>query len=123
MAESTNLDRDFLDLMTQTVLLAPLASLNSYGKAKYGSDVSYQGRVVGKNMELRTFDGEEVTSTFMIWLDTIDQILTTHRITLSGTEWGDNLTPLIFTVRRVTDENDHSHVQLSCGWQYHRQGQ
>ena len=73
-------------------------------------------------MELRDSRGEEVTATFEIWLDTIDVITAEDQLTLTGPEWIDT-TPEIFTVRRVTDEGSHSHVQISCGWQYHRQGQ
>jgi len=121
MAVSPNLDIGFRDLMTETVTYAEQTGQNQYNEPTFGTPVSYQARVVGNLMELRNKRGEQVTSTVEIWLDTVDTITTDGQITLSGSEWVDT-TPEIFTVRRVTDDKGDSHIQVSCGWQYHRQG-
>jgi hypothetical protein len=102
MAVSPNFDPDFLELMPFTVTVAPKSGQNQYNEETYGTAV-------------------EVTTTFEIWLDTVDTIAPDAQLTLTGAEWIDT-TPEIFTVRRVSDENGNSHVQLSCGWTYHRQG-
>jgi hypothetical protein len=121
MAVSPNFDPDFLELMPFTVTVAPKSGQNQYNESTYGTAVEYQARIAGKIMELRDARGEEVTTTFEIWLDTVDTISPDAQLTLTGAEWIDT-TPEIFTVRRVTDENGNSHVQISCGWKYHRQG-
>jgi hypothetical protein len=122
MAVSPNFDSNFLEMMPETVTLTPVTGTNANNEPTYGSAVSYQARVTGKILMLRSFTGEEVTSVFTVYLNTIDQVLSTDKLTLTGSEWGNDLTPLIFTINRVTDENSHSYVQLSCGWMYHRQG-
>tara|TARA_R100001086_G_scaffold234689_1_gene157072 strand:- start:622 stop:990 length:369 start_codon:yes stop_codon:yes gene_type:complete len=121
MAVSSNFDSDFLELMPYTVTVAPKSGQNQYNEPTFGTAVSYQARIAGKIMELRSKKGEEVTTTFELWLDTTDVIAPDAQLTLTGSQWIDT-TPEIFTVRRVSDENGDSHVQLSCGWQYHRQG-
>ena len=121
MAVSSNFDSDFLELMPYTVTVAPKSGQNQYNEPTFGTAVSYQARIAGKIMELRSKKGEEVTTTFELWLDTTDTIAPDAQLTLTGSQWIDT-TPEIFTVRRVSDENGDSHVQLSCGWQYHRQG-
>ena len=121
MAVSPNLDYGFRELMTETVTIAPKSGQNQYNEATFGTAVSYQARIVGKIMELRDRRGEEVTTTFELWLDTVDTIQPDAQLILTGAKWIDT-TPEIFTVRRVTDEKGDSHVQISCGWQYHRQG-
>ena len=121
MAVSSNFDSDFLELMPYTVTVAPKSGQNQYNEPTFGTAVSYQARIAGKIMELRSKKGEEVTTTFELQLDTTDTIAPDAQLTLTGSQWIDT-TPEIFTVRRVSDENGDSHVQLSCGWQYHRQG-
>ena len=121
MAVSSNFDPDFLELMPYTVTIAPKSGQNQYNEPTFGTAVSYQARIAGKIMELRSKKGEDVTTTFELWLDTTDVIAPDAQLTLTGSQWIDT-TPEIFTVRRVSDENGDSHVQLSCGWQYHRQG-
>ena len=121
MAVSSNFDSDFLELMPYTVTVAPKSGQNQYIEPTFGTAVSYQARIAGKIMELRSKKGEDVTTTFELWLDTTDVIAPDAQLTLTGSQWIDT-TPEIFTVRRVSDENGDSHVQLSCGWQYHRQG-
>lgn len=121
MAVSSNFDSDFLELMPYTVTVAPKSGQNQYNEPTFGTAVSYQARIAGKIMELRSKKGEEVTTTFELWLDTTDTIAPDAQLTLTGSQWIDT-SPEIFTVRRVSDENGDSHVQLSCGWQYHRQG-
>ena len=121
MAVSPNLDPDFRELMPYTVTIAPKSGQNQYNEATFGTPVTYQARVAGKIMELRNKRGEQVTTTFELWIDTTDTIAPDAKLTLTGATWVDT-TPEIFTVRRVSDENGDSHVQISCGWQYHRQG-
>jgi hypothetical protein len=121
VAVSPNLDYGFRELMTETVTVAPKSGQDQYNVPTFGTAVSYQARIVGKIMELRDRRGEEVTTTFELWLDTVDTIQPDAQLILTGSKWIDT-TPEIFTVRRVTDENGDSHVQISCGWQYHRQG-
>ena len=121
MAVSPNLDYGFRELMTETVTIAPKSGQDQYNEATFGTAVSYQARIVGKIMELRDRRGEQVTTTFELWLDTVDTIQPDAQLILTGSKWIDT-TPEIFTVRRVTDEGGDSHVQISCGWQYHRQG-
>tara|TARA_R110002020_G_scaffold2230_4_gene10434 strand:- start:6680 stop:7051 length:372 start_codon:yes stop_codon:yes gene_type:complete len=121
MAVSPNLDKGFRDLMTETVTYAARSGQNEYNEPTYGTPVSYTARIVGKSMELRDAKGEETTVTYELWLDTVDIISPLGQLTLSGAKWIDT-TPEIFTVRRVPDENGDSHIQVSCGWRYHRQG-
>lgn len=121
MAVSPNLDKGFLDLMTETVTYATRSGQNEYNEPTFGTPVSYTARIVGKAMELRDAKGEEITVTYELWLDTVDTISPDGQLTLTGSKWIDT-TPVIFTVRRVPDENGDSHIQISCGWRYHRQG-
>lgn len=92
------------DLMTQTVHIAPYASVNTYAEKSYGADVEYQCRIVRKPKLVRDEQGREVVSNATIWLATAPGIGTNDRVTLP-----DGSQPQILYVARFPDENGADH--------------
>lgn len=125
-------DPDFLSMFPYTVQLAPCTGVDGNAIPTYGADVAYRARVSGKIMGLRRGDEADITPIFEIWMvpsnaatDLTDVKITPEdRLTLPDElVFGQDRSPVIFTVARITDEDGQHHVKLACGWQYHRQGQ
>lgn len=105
------MDAELLDIMPDTVLIAPKTGTNRNGEPTFGADVEYSptsdyGRaLVEWGTELVRFQrlgdpvGKVITSTAVVYLSTVDPAITTEsRITLS-----DGRTP---PIREVTSRSD-----------------
>lgn len=101
---------DFIDLMTQTIKVAPATGLDGFAKETFGADVSYSGRVSGKTRVIRTASGEVKDSTKTVWLATTDVISPDARVTLPAGEVP--VSPPILAVGTFPDENGAHHTVL-----------
>lgn len=127
-------DTEFLDMMPHTISVRHRASgRDKNGNPNFGSATTYKARVVGKLLAVRTARDEDYTPIFTIYVGakivsgvpvSLENVVftTEDELTLPDqTTFGD-AKPVIFSASRLTDEDGHHHVTLSCGWVYHRQG-
>lgn len=104
------LESDFLDLMTQTVTVAPYSGQNGSGEASYGSPVSYSARVVGKSRMVRNMTGQEVLSSKTVYLYGASLSFSTKdRVTLPNGNVPQT-PPIIAVSQFPDDEGDHHSV-------------
>jgi hypothetical protein len=100
------IESDFLELMTQTVTIAPLTGHNDFAEPAYGTAVSHRARVVGKIRRVLNAEGREVISSQQVYIYGAPDISTQAQITMP-----DGTTPQILRVERYPDENgDHHEV-------------
>lgn len=107
-------DPEFLDLMPQTCVREPRASVNDYGEPSYGAAETIPCRVVHKPQRVLQATGqdtgrgvEEVVSKATVYTPVVGW-LATDRITLP-----DGSQPRILEVRRYPDEDgDHNEQVL-----------
>jgi len=117
-------DLDFLDMMKDTVIIAPFTGIDTYNRPTFGAAVSYRARIAGKDIALRAPTSENNTPIFDIWVYSRGVLITIDdKLTLpNDPAWRDR-TPVIFAVGAYTDEDSTHHAKIQCGWMYHRQGQ
>lgn len=101
---------EFLELMTQTVTIAPFSSNNAYGEPSFGTAVSYSARVVNKPKMIRNAQGKEVVSMAQTWLYGSPTVTPDDRITLP-----DGTQPPILYVAQYPDENGAHHEVVYTG--------
>lgn len=97
--------RTFAPLMRQRVRIArKTGSYDSYGKAAFSADVTYQCAVVGYMRTVKNASGEEVPSQQTVYLMTNAHVTPEDRITLSTEDVGSTevyaLQPKILAVGR-----------------------
>lgn len=105
------MDAELLELMPDTVLIAPKTGQNKHGEPSYGADVEYSptsehgralvewGTAITRFQRLGDPVGKVITSTAVVYLSTVDPAITTEsRITLS-----DGRKPPIMEVKRFSD--------------------
>lgn len=94
----------FAKLMTQRVTIAPFSSYDSYGKAAYGTAVTYRAAVVQESKLVVNRAGQEVPSHSAIYLMSNAAIRPEDQVTLSTGDVGSTesyaLTPRIVAVFR-----------------------
>lgn len=105
---------DWLDMMTQTILVAARTSgLDRYGNAQYGADVSIRCRIVGKRRRVIGPNGNEVTSEQTVYLGTADPVDPLARVTISTGDAGSTashaINPPILATGRYPDEDGAHH--------------
>ncbi len=101
------IEADFLELMTQTVQVAPFQGNNPNGEPMYGTAVSYSGRTVNKNKLVRSVEGKEVVSTAQTWTFGSPGITPQDQITLP-----DGRQPVILSVESYPDEDGDHHQKV-----------
>jgi hypothetical protein len=90
---------DFVDMMTQQIIVQTFISRSDEGVASYASPQTYQCRINFKTKNIFTGPGQMVTARGTAWLDTVDPISTNDRIIFpDGTE------PKILEVNQESDE-------------------
>jgi len=99
----------WLDLMPDTVTIAPYSSQNKYGEETRGVAVSYQARSVGKVMKVLDRQGNERVSTVTTYLGAAPTGLTVRdQITLPARF--DPRTPEILAIGSFPDEGGAHHT-------------
>lgn len=101
---------DFLDMMSDTVIVAPLSSRDDYGKPTYGTGVSYTARVTFKDRWVRRSDGTEVLSKGVVWIGATPTVKVDDQLTLS-----DGSSPPILQADTISDEDGPHHVKVVFG--------
>ena len=127
-------DREFLEMMPHTITVRHRASgRDRKGNPNLGVATYYKCRVVGKILSERSAHSQDYSQIFTIYIgakitgssySSVEAVVftTEDEITLPDqTTFGDGKI-VIFTVSRLTDEDGHHHIVVSCGWMYHRQG-
>jgi hypothetical protein len=102
------MERDLLELLTQTVTVETVTSRDGYGKPVYGTARTYRARVVGKTRLVRDANGVERVSSETVYADSTD-LMPTDRITLP-----DGSQPLILSVGSYPDERGAHHQVIFC---------
>lgn len=101
---------DFKHMMPHTVVHTPVLSRDSYGKITYGTGVSYQSRVVYKNKQVRSANGEIVMSAGTVWFAQTISISASDKITLP-----DGTTPQIISVEKYPDDRGDRFTKIYFG--------
>jgi hypothetical protein len=98
---------NFLDMLVDTVTVAPMTGRSDDGQATYGAPKSYQARI---NYETHNVLGKEnqlVVARGVIWMACIDPINVDDRITFP-----DGTQPVILMVSAGSDENGPAYTKL-----------
>lgn len=101
---------DFLDMMPQTVIVAPYTGQNGDGEPTHGAGVSYPARVEGRIRYVATRDGADRIAVRRVYLGTTASINVKDKITLP-----DGTSPPIIAVSPVDDEEGPHHVVVDTG--------
>lgn len=67
----SGLERDFAELMPDTVLVEPWTGQDVTGNPSFGPAVTYQGYVAGQTKQIRTREGKVVVATKALYLLTL----------------------------------------------------
>lgn len=115
---------EFLEVMKDTVTIAPFLYMDSKKVKVYGTPVEFRARISGKMVSLRRPGTEDVSTIVDVWLNAGGtKISLQDRLTLpTDARWLDQ-NPIIFAVGRYDDPDGEHNVKVQCGWMYHRQGQ
>lgn len=108
-------DQTFLELMPETVQIAPLSSRDEYGAPTYGPNVSRRARVLEALEKVVDDDGREVMATTLVWVAPdptagLPVVSVRDRVTLP-----DGSTPPLLRVERVSDEDGPHHLKIYLG--------
>lgn len=104
------IERSLVELMQQSVTVAPYSSVNDYGEATYGTGVAYTCRISGKSRLLHDAQGREWLVVNTITLSSAPALSPRDKVTLA-----DGSTPPLLAVETVYDEAGAHHVVLSTG--------
>lgn len=106
------LDREFLPLMLETVVVKAQASLDKYGKQTFAaSGDSYRARIIFEDRLMHDQNGREVVETGRaILFGAAASITTQHNIELP-----DGSTPKITRVDTIQDEDGDHHSVIGFG--------
>ena len=107
-----SLDREFLPLMLETVVVKAQASLDKYGKQTFAaSGDSYRARLIFEDRLMHDQNGREVVETGRaILFGAAASITTQHNIELP-----DGSTPKITRVDTIQDEDGDHHSVIGFG--------
>lgn len=106
------IEKDFLEMMQDTVVFNASASVNAYGKQSFSSASStYNARLIFQERITRDDKGREVVEAGRAILYGYDLSLTTlHKMTLP-----DGSTPKILSVATIKDTEGDHHTVVSFG--------
>ena len=104
------LDPDLLEMMTQTVTIAPLTGRDNYGKPTFGTGVVWRARIKGTNRRVVDHAGQEAVSTTEVWIGGVSGIGPTDQLTLP-----DGTSPPLLKVERYPDEDGNSFEKVYLG--------
>ena len=106
------LDREFLPLMLENVVVTAQASLDKYGKQTFAaSSDTYRSRLIFEDRLMHDENGREVVETGRaILFGAAASVTTQHKITLP-----DGSTPKITRVDTIQDEDGDHHSVIGFG--------
>ncbi len=96
-------------MFPQTVTIEPFTSVNFNGEASYGPSNTFSARAVDKVHLIRNFEGEQVGSNTMVWVNTVSAIGVRDRITLPA-GYSPNQPPILSVSRFPDAEGLHHSV-------------
>lgn len=105
-----SLEETLLDLFTQTVGLEPYTETDGYGRPDWGARQNYQARVVNKQHEHRTHEGDVQIAKSIVYIAGISGVSAKSRIFLP-----DGTTQVVLEVRRYPDDTGDVYEELICG--------
>ena len=97
---------EWADMMPHSITVEPFASVDLYGTYTYGSPVTYQARIQGKNQVVTSRTGEEAVSHIMIHVAS-GAVGPQDRVTLPLPFLPSQ--PLLIDVQHVSDANGIHH--------------
>lgn len=105
----------FRKMMSATVTIETVSSIDEYGARTFNSAITYDARVVEKLQAVVNFEGHEQVSTHIVYIaphasSGIPTIESDSRITLP-----DGSTPPILRVEVYPDESGDHHFQVFIG--------
>lgn len=105
-------EKDFLELMLQTVTVAAQTGLDSYGKPSFSaSPDSYRCRIIWRERILRDQDGREIVEAGRaILTQAAASVTPVHKLTLP-----DGSTPKIVDVSTLQDQFGNHHSVIGFG--------
>lgn len=105
---SATIERDFLELMHQTIIVEKLIRRDPIGgDPVYDPPKVYRGRVVNKQRLIVDAQGQERMATTTAWFFGAPNITTDDRITLP-----DGRQPFILAINHYPDEKGMHHVRV-----------
>jgi hypothetical protein len=93
--------RDFGDMMPQSVTIAPKTGSDRFNNPTYGTPVTHKCLLTEQNQMVRSFQGEEVVSNTVVYLDAParPELAPESQITLP-----DGRQPPILSISRYSDD-------------------
>ena len=76
------LEYEFQACFTQTITIEPQTGTNFNGEDSYGPSNTFSARAVDNVHLIRNFEGEQVGSNTMVWINTVSAIGPRDRLTL-----------------------------------------
>lgn len=102
---------EYLDFMTDTITIEPLASRDDYGAPTYGPGIDYPCRIDGATKQRVSIEGVERSINAMIYILGNPIIGPTDRLTLPSTFVPQQ--PPILRVNPFTDESGPHHTEVA----------
>ena len=104
--------REFLNMMTDTVTIAPYAATDKYTQNTYGTAVTMRAKIMGATKLFLDADGRQVSCTQKIILGKKIEVGLRDQLTLVGR---DPSVAEIRGVEKVSDEKGWHHTVVYCG--------
>ena len=100
---------EFQSMFPQTVTIEPQTGTNFNGEDSYGPSTTFSARAVDRVHLIRNFEGEQVGSNTMVWVNTVSSISTRDKITLP-TGYSPSQPPILSVSRYPDSEGLHHTV-------------
>lgn len=102
---------DFDDFMTDTIIIEPLVSRDTYGLANYGPAVTYACRIDATTKQTVNINGVERSISAMIYLKDNPIILPADRLTMPA--FFTPQQPPMLRIAPFTDESGAHHTEIA----------
>lgn len=103
---------EWLYMCPHTVTIEPFVSRDGFGAPTYGTAVTFQARVQGKNRMIRTRDNVEAVSTVQVYIASTPVVSPDDRVTLPSGFTPSQ--PPILSVQPISDEQGAHHQVIMC---------
>lgn len=106
-------ERDFLELMPDTVTITQRSGSNAYGEHTFSGATTHRARIVKKIEMLRTIRGEEKVSDTVVWVagnGTFPNVEPDDKVTLP-----DGTTRPVLQIHTFGDDDGNHHVKVYLG--------
>lgn len=103
------LEREFVQTSTQTVTIAPLSTVSSYGAPSFGSGVAYPSYIEpGSRMVLNSRGVEEISTATVFLMSSSAAVGTQDKLTLH-----DGRVVKMISVDVLNDEQGQHHLEIA----------